>query len=254
MLAMYGRHGEAPLPVLAAYSPAQCFDAAVEATRIAVKYRTPVILLTDSYIANSSEPWRIPDMASLPEIDPNFAEPITDGTPFKPYVRDENLARPWAVPGTPGLQHRSGGLEKKDGTGEISYDSENHEIMTHLREERIQRIASDIPPLAVDHQDGAELLVLGWGSTYGAIRAAVKNVRAAGLKVDSAHMFHIHPFPANTAEVLRSYKTVLIPELNMGQLSKLIRAEFLVDTVGYNKVRGLPIMADELELEIRQYL
>jgi 2-oxoglutarate/2-oxoacid ferredoxin oxidoreductase subunit alpha len=254
MLAMYGRHGEAPLPVLAAYSPSQSFDAAVEACRIAIKYRTPVILLTDSYIVNSSEPWRIPDLTKLPEIDPNFAEPLKEGEHFLPYAHDENLARPWAVPGTPGLQHRIGGLEKKEGTGEISYDPDNHERMTHLRAERIARIADDIPPLEVDHQDGAELLVLGWGSTYGSIRAAVKRVRASGLKVDSAHLFHLNPFPANTGEVVKSYKTVLIPELNMGQLSRLIRAEFLVDTVSYNKMRGLPILADELEEEIGLYL
>lgn len=254
MLAMYGRHGEAPIPILAAYSPSQCFDAAVEAARIAVKYRTPVIVLTDSYIANSSEPWRIPDVSTLPVIDPAFAQTPKDGEEFLPYGRDENLARPWAIPGTPGLQHRIGGLEKQNGSGEISYDPDNHEVMTLLRAERIERIAEDIPELEVDHQDGAELLVLGWGSTYGSIRAAVKRVRAAGLKVDSAHLFHVYPFPKNTGEVLRSYKTVLIPELNLGQLSRLIRAEFLVDTHGFNKVRGLPIMADELETEIRQYL
>ena len=254
MVAMYGRHGEAPLPVLAAYSPSHCFDAAIEAARVAIKYRTPVILLSDSYISNSSEPWQIPDMDSLPRIEPNFARAPADGGQFDPYERDEDLVRPWAVPGTLGLQHRIGGLEKGDVTGDISYDPANHERMVHLRAERIRRIAEDVPELDVDRQSGAEMLVLGWGSTRGAIQAAVKRVRAAGLKVDAAHLVHLNPLPRNTGAVVRSYETVLVPELNTGQLSRIIRAEFLADTHGFNRVNGLPMMADELETEIRMCL
>lgn len=254
MLAMYGRHGEAPLPILAPRSPAHSFDVAVDACRLAVEYRTPVIVLTDSYVSNSSEPWLIPDPDSLPVIDPKFAETPKDGEEFQPYARDEILARPWAVPGTPGLEHRIGGLEKQDITGEISYDPHNHERMTHIRAERIARIAERMPPLEVDHVDGAQLLVLGWGSTYGAIRAAVRRVRETGLMVDMAHLTCLNPLPTNTGEVVKSYKTVLIPELNMGQLSRIIRAEFLVDTHSFCKIQGLPMLADELEAEMRLYL
>jgi 2-oxoglutarate ferredoxin oxidoreductase subunit alpha len=250
MLAMYGRHGESPIPIVAAHTPSSCFDAAIEAVRIAVTYRTPVILLSDTFLANSSEPWKLPDVDAIPEIDPKFAtEPNTpDG--FMPYLRDENLARPWALPGTPGLEHRIGGLEKEDGGGNISYDPENHERMTHLRAAKVAKIADSIPPLEVDHEDGAELLVLGWGSTYGAIRAAVRRVRAAGTKVASAHLYHLNPLPGNIGEVLRSYPKVLVPEMNTGQLVKIIRAEFLVAAEGYNKVQGLPIFAEELANEI----
>jgi len=254
MLAMYGRHGEAPLPILAPRSPAHSFDVAIEACRLAVEYRTPVIVLTDSHVSNSSEPWLIPDVDSLPVIDPKFAATPEEGDEFQPYARDEILARPWAVPGTPGLEHRVGGLEKHDITGEISYDPQNHERMTHIRAERIARMAERIPLLEVDHVEGSQLLVLGWGSTYGSIRAAVRRIRAAGMKVDMAHMTYLNPMPANTGEVVKSYKTVLIPELNMGQLSRMIRAEFLVDTHSFSKVQGLPMLADELEAEMRLYL
>ena len=250
-LAMYGRHGESPLPVVAAYTPGQCFDAAIEAVRIAVRYRTPVILLTDTFLANSSEPWKLPDVSQIPAIDPDFAtEPNgPDGT-FLPYTRNENLARPWAVPGTPGLRHRIGGLEKEDGTGNISYDPSNHALMTRLRAEKVAKVADDIPPLEVDHEDGTEVLVLGWGSSYGTIRAAVRRVRLKDKKVASAHLFHLNPLPSNIGEVLRSYRKVIVPEMNMGQLVKIIRAEFLVDADSVTKVEGVPFFAEELEAEI----
>ncbi len=255
LMAMYGRHGESPIPIVAAYTPAQCFDTAMEAARIAIRYRTPVILLTDTFLANSSEPWLIPDVDSFPEIDPSFATEPNSGDGFLPYVRDEKLARPWAVPGTPGLEHRIGGLEKQDGTGNISYDPTNHELMTHLRAAKVAKIAEDIPPLAVDDPDGdAELLVLGWGSTYGAIQAAARRVRARGGSVATAHLVHLSPFPANLGEVLASYGRVLVPELNMGQLSKLVRADFLVPAEGYSKVQGLPLTVGELEQEIERRL
>jgi 2-oxoglutarate/2-oxoacid ferredoxin oxidoreductase subunit alpha len=248
LMALYGRHGESPLPVVAASTPAGCFQAAIEAVRLAVKYRTPVILLSDTFLANSSEPWRLPSVADLPEIDPAFAsEPNHDGQ-FWPYLRDENLSRPWAVPGTPGLRHRIGGLEKEDGTGNISYEAANHDHMTRLRAERIERIASDIPELEVDDPDGdASLLVLGWGSTYGAIQGAARRVRREnGVKVATAHISHLNPLPSNTGEVLRAYDRVLVPEMNMGQLVKILRAEFLVDCESFTKVDGLPIFTRDV--------
>jgi 2-oxoglutarate ferredoxin oxidoreductase subunit alpha len=252
--AMYGRHGESPLPILAAYTPAQCFETAIEAVRIAVKYRTPVILLSDTFLANSSEPWRVPSADELPRIDPAFATEPNDEGAFWPYLRDENLARPWAVPGTPGLEHRIGGLEKEEVTGNISYEPDNHALMTRIRAERVARIADDIPELEVDHEDGAELLVLGWGSSYGTIKAGVRRAREHGHKVASAHLFHMNPFPRNTGEVLRRYPRVLVPEMNTGQLVKLIRAEFLVDAESFAKVEGQPIFAEELENEILRRL
>src|SRR5947199_3760323 len=252
LLAMFGRHGEAPLPVLAATTPAHCFYAAIEAARIAVKYRTPVILLSDGYLANSSEPWRLPDVESLPPIDAPFAsEPNHDGPEgtrlFWPYERDsETLARPWAVPGTPGLEHRIGGLEKEDGTGNVSYDPENHDLMVRLRAQKVAGIAQDIPELEVDDPDGASTLVLSWGGTYGSVAAAVRRVRASGKKVAHAHLRYLNPFPRNTGEILRAYDKVLVPEINLGQLQKLVRAEFLVDAIGFNLVRGIPFRAGEL--------
>ncbi|HEY8556251.1 MAG TPA: 2-oxoglutarate ferredoxin oxidoreductase subunit alpha, partial [Actinomycetes bacterium] len=245
--AMFGRNGEAPVPIIAPRSPGDCFDAALEAVRIATAYRTPVILLSDGYLANGSEPWLLPDVASLPDISVPFAtEPNHEGD-FWPYLRDEaTLARPWAVPGTPGLEHRIGGLEKADGTGNISYDPENHDRMINLRAAKVAGIANDIPRLEVDHQDGSRLLVLGWGSTYGPIGAAVRRVRASGARVSVAHLRHLNPFPANLGEVLGNYDKVLIPEMNLGQLRMLVRARYLVDAVGYNKVRGLPFKAEEL--------
>ena len=251
LLAMYGRHGESPMPIIASYSPANCFDVAIEACRIAVKYRTPVILLSDTFLANSSEPWLLPDVESLPTMDPGFATKPNAGTEFLPYLRDENLARPWAVPGTPGLRHRIGGLEKEDGTGDISYEPENHERMTELRAAKVAKIADDIPPLDVDDPDGdAELLVLGWGSTWGTIRATVRRVRDGGKRVAAAHLVHLNPLPKNTSDVVRAYRKVLIPEMNTGQLALLIRGRFLVDARSYSKVQGLPIFAEELEQEI----
>jgi 2-oxoglutarate/2-oxoacid ferredoxin oxidoreductase subunit alpha len=247
LMALYGRHGESPLPVVAASTPSDCFHAALEVVRIAVEHRTPAILLTDTFLANSSEPWRLPDVASLPRIEPGFAtEPNTEDSRFMPYVRDEKLARPWAVPGTPGLRHRIGGLEKQDGTGNISYDPENHARMTRLREERVQRV--EVPPLEVDDPDGdASLLVVGWGSSYGAIQGAARRLRREeGVKVATVHLRHLNPLPPNIGELIRSYERVLVPEMNTGQLSKILRAEFLVDCETFAKVDGLPIFTRDM--------
>ena len=255
LAAMYGRHGESPLPIVAARTPGHCFDTALEAVRIAVKYRTPVILLSDTFLTNSSEPWRLPMIESLPDIDPKFATQPNHDDGFMPYLRDANLARPWAVPGTEGLKHRVGGLEKEDVTGNISYEAANHERMTHLRAAKVAKIAEDIPPLVVDDPDGdASLLVLGWGSTYGAIAAAVRRVRAQGKAVASAHLMHLSPLPKNTEDVLRKYPNVLIPEMNMGQLWRILRAEFLVEAELFSKVQGQPIHAAEVEAEILRRL
>ncbi len=254
LLAMYGRHGESPIPIVAAYTPSQCFEAAMEAARIAITYRTPVILLSDTFLVNSSEPWQIPDVETLPVIDPAFATEKNSADGFLPYLRDERLARPWAAPGTPGLEHRIGGLEKEDGTGNISYDPHNHELMTHLRAAKVERVAGDLPPLAVDDPDGAaDLLVLGWGSTYGAILAAAKRVRARGNPVATAHLVHLNPFPADLGAVLARYPKVLVPELNSGQLVRLLRAEYLTPAEGVSKVQGVPFGVSEIEraIEIR---
>jgi 2-oxoglutarate ferredoxin oxidoreductase subunit alpha len=252
---IYGRHGESPIPVVAAHTPAGCFDAAIEAVRVAVKYRTPVALLSDTYLANSSEPWAIPDVASLPSIEPRFATAPNHDDGFMPYLRDENMGRPWALPGTPGLQHQIGGLEKEDVTGHISYDAENHERMTYLRQAKIDRIAEDIPPLEVDDPDGdAELLVLGWGSSYGAIVAAQRRIREAGHSVATAHLFHLNPLPANTGEVVKRYRKVLIPEMNMGELAMIVRSRFLIDADSFSKMQGQPILTHELEDEILRRL
>jgi 2-oxoglutarate ferredoxin oxidoreductase subunit alpha len=246
---MFGRNGESPVPVVAAGSPADCFNTAIEAARIAVKYRTPVILLSDGYLANGSEPWRIPDVASLPDISTPFAaSPAPDAGVFEPFRRDPvTLARPWAVPGTKGLEHRIGGIEKADVAGTISYDPDNHDHMVRLRQAKIDGIAADIPPLRVDDPSGAaRVLVLGWGSTFGSIGAAARRVRNAGLAVATAHLRHLNPFPANLGEVLRSYDKVLVPEINLGQLALLLRGKYLVDVISYNRVRGLPFRAAEL--------
>ncbi len=251
--AMFGRNGESPVPIVAPQSPADCFDAAIEAARIAVTYRTPVFLLSDGYLANGSEPWRLPDIESLPTIDPNFATSANhtndDGSEeFWPYQRDpETLARPWAIPGTAGLEHRIGGLEKADGSGNISYDPDNHDHMVRLRQAKVDAIAQTIPDLEVDDPSGeAKILVLGWGSTYGPIGAACQISRRAGIKVAQAHLRHLNPFPSNLGEVLKRYEKVVIPEMNLGQLNMLLRAKFLVDTYGYNQVRGLPFKSSEL--------
>jgi 2-oxoglutarate ferredoxin oxidoreductase subunit alpha len=253
LLAMFGRHGEAPVPIVAPCSPSDCFDSALEAARLATKYRTPVFLLSDAYLANGSEPWLLPDVATLPDLRVEFAtEPNKDGA-FWPYLRDpETLARPWAVPGTPGLEHRIGGIEKADGTGNISYDPSNHDLMVRLRQAKIDGIARDIPPLVVDDPTGdAEVLVLGWGSTYGPIGAAVRTVRDAGGRVAQAHLRHLNPLPSNTGDVVRRYRRVLVPEMNLGQLALLIRARYLVDAISYTAVRGLPFKATELTEAIR---
>jgi 2-oxoglutarate ferredoxin oxidoreductase subunit alpha len=248
LMVMYGRNSESPVPVVAAATPGQCFEAAIEATRIALKYRTPVFLLSDAYLANGSEPWLLPDLSELPDISVPFAtEPNFEGE-FMPYLRDEStLARPWAVPGTPGLEHRIGGLEKADVTGNVSYDPDNHDLMVRLRAQKVAGIASDIPELEVDDPDGARLLVLSWGGTYGPVAAGVRRVRKDGGLVAHAHLKYLNPFPLNTGEVLKRYERVLVPEINLGQLLLLVRAEFLVDAVGYNRVRGLPLRAGEVE-------
>ena len=260
--AMYGRHGEAPVPIVAAMTPSHCFEAAMEAVRIAVTYRTPVFLLSDGYLANGSEPWRLPDVTTLPDIHVDFATEMNhtepDGTEsFWPYIRDENLARPWAVPGTPGLEHRIGGLEKEDGSGNISYDPENHERMVHLRAAKVAGIAKDLAPLEVDDPDGvggAPVLILGWGSTYGAIAAGVRRVRARGLAVAHVQLVHLNPFPSDLGDVLRAYGQVLVPEANLGQLSKMVRAEFLVDAKLLSKVQGSPFRAAEIEIAVLEML
>ncbi|MGH3424696.1 MAG: 2-oxoacid:acceptor oxidoreductase subunit alpha, partial [Nocardioidaceae bacterium] len=253
LMAYGGRHGEAPVPVLAPRSPSDCFHMAIEAVRIALTYRTPVLLLSDGYLANGSEPWQIPDVDTLPDLRPVFASEQngTDsrGNPvFLPYLRDpETLARPWAVPGTPGLEHRMGGLEKADRTGNISYDPDNHDLMVRTRQAKVDGIARDIPPLTVDDpDDSARTLVLGWGSTYGPVGAAVRTVRGRGRAVAHAHLSYLNPFPANTGEVLGRYERVLVPEMNLGQLALLLRGKFLTDVVSYNKVRGLPLISSEL--------
>ncbi|HEY1367045.1 MAG TPA: 2-oxoacid:acceptor oxidoreductase subunit alpha [Gaiellaceae bacterium] len=248
LMVLFGRNSESPVPVVAAATPSDCFDAAIEACRIALKYRTPVYLLSDAYLANGSEPWLLPDVSTLPDISTTFAtEPNFEGQ-FLPYLRDDQtLARPWAIPGTPGLEHRVGGLEKADRTGNVSYDPDNHDLMTRLRAQKVAGIAGDIPELEVDDPDGdASVLVLGWGGTFGPIAAACRRVRRGGRKVAQAHLRHLNPLPRNTGEVLRRYDRVLVPEMNLGQLLKLVRAEFLVDAVGYNRVTGMPLRAAEL--------
>ena len=247
LMALYGRHGESPLPVIAPSTAGGCFEAAFEAVRIAIRYRTPVILLSDTFLASSSEPWLVPDVASLPAIDPEFARAPTNGTPFEPYGRNERLARPWAIPGTPGLQHRIGGLEKADITGNISYDGANHERMTELRAAKVAAIAAEVPPLQVDSEPGANLLVLGWGSTEGAIRAGARRAREDGHRVATAHLRHLNPLPTNTGDVLRSFERVLVPELNSGQLAMLLRSRFLVDVESFTKVQGQPLFASDIE-------
>jgi 2-oxoglutarate ferredoxin oxidoreductase subunit alpha len=247
--AMYGRNGEAPVPIVAPRSPGDCFEAILEAVRIALTYRTPVFFLSDGYLANGSEPWKIPDLEELPNLRVPFAtQPNGPDGEFLPYLRDpETLARPWAIPGTPGLEHRLGGIEKADKTGNISYDPDNHDFMVRTRQAKVDGIARSIPPVEVDDPDGdARVLALGWGSTYGPIGAAVRQVRRAGYPVAQAHLRHLNPFPANLGTVLERYERVVIPEMNLGQLASLIRARFLVDAISYTQVRGLPFRAAEL--------
>jgi 2-oxoglutarate ferredoxin oxidoreductase subunit alpha len=257
LMAMYGRHGEAPVPIVAAKTPGDCFYAAIEAVRIALKYRTPVILLSDGYLANSAEPWRLPDVAALPDISVTYAAgpnhlTVDGSAEFLPYLRDPTtLARPWAVPGTPGLEHRIGGLEKANGTGAISYDGANHELMVRMRAAKVAGIAHDIPLLEVDDPgDGAEVLLLGWGSTYGSIAAAVERLRRQGRRVAHAQLTHLNPFPTNLGSVLAGYRKVLVPEMNLGQLTALIRAEFLVDARTISKIQGQRFLFSEVEAAV----
>jgi len=255
LMVLFGRNSESPVPVLAAATPGDCFDVAMEACRIALTYRTPVYLLSDAYLANGAEPWLIPDPAAFPDLRVEFASEPNDGDRFLPYVRDPStLARQWALPGTPGLEHRIGGLEKEDVTGNVSYDPDNHDRMVRLRAQKVASIAAAIPELEVDDPDGASLLVLGWGGTYGSIAAAARRVRRGGGNVAHAHLRYLNPFPRNTGEVLRRYEKVLIPEMNLGQLVRLVRSEFLVDAVGYNRVRGVPFRSSELADAIRTML
>jgi len=250
--ALYGRNGESPLPVVAPASPADCFDVAIEAWRIALRHMTPVVLLSDAFLANGTEPWPVPDLAGLPDL---RVPGRTAKEGFFPYARDDEwLARPWVVPGTPGLEHRIGGLEKLDVLGTVSYDPENHHRMTLLRAEKVARIAADIAPLEVFGPPEGELLILGWGSTYGAIRSAVERLATRGRSVAHAHLRHLNPFPPNTGDVLRAYRQVLVPEINLGQLRQVVRAEFLVDAVGFNLVRGKPFAIGEIEAKAEQLL
>ncbi len=257
--AMFGRNGEAPVPIVAPRSPSDCFNAAIEAARIATVYRTPVFILSDGYLANGSEPWLVPNEADLPDLTVEFAtapnHQSADGNDeYWPYLRDsKTLARPWAVPGTPGLEHRIGGLEKADGTGHISYDPTNHDLMVRTRAAKIDGI--EVPDLDVDDPDGdAKVLMLGWGSTYGPIGVACKHARRAGLTVAQAHLRHLNPFPKNTGDVLRRYEHVIVPEMNLGQLALLLRAKYLVDVISYNQVRGLPFKSDELRQVIEDVI
>jgi len=245
--AMYGRNGEAPVAVLAASSPTDCFYMALEASRLAVKFMTPVILLTDGYIANGSEPWKIPHENELPDIPVKFT---TEAEGFFPYLRDENLSRPWVRPGTEGLEHRIGGLEKANITGTVSYDADNHDEMIKLRAQKVKNIAKDIPDLEVNGEQEGDLLLLGWGGTFGAITEAVMNIRKAGYKVSQAHLKYLNPFPKNTEEVLKRFKKILIPEINLGQLSKLIKSEFMIPVHQLNIVRGLPFRSSDIEAKI----
>ncbi|MFB3056546.1 MAG: 2-oxoacid:acceptor oxidoreductase subunit alpha, partial [Ignavibacteriaceae bacterium] len=249
--ALCGRNGESPVCVIAAQTPRDCFYQAIEAARIALKFMTPVILLTDGYIANGSEPWRIPDIEDLPDIHKEFR---TEKEGFFPYIRDENLARPWAIPGTPGLEHRIGGLETDDITGNINYEPDNHDKMVRIRNQKIQNIANDISDLKVYGDDSGDLLVLGWGGTYGTLKDAVHLARKNGYKVSHAHLRHINPFPKNTKDVLKSFSKVLIPEINLGQLASLIKSEFLIEVEQQNLVRGLPFKTEDVLGKITELL
>jgi 2-oxoglutarate ferredoxin oxidoreductase subunit alpha len=259
MMARYGRHGEAPLPIVSANTPSDCFNAAFEAVRIALRYRTPVILLSDGYLANGTEPWLLPDVDSLPEIEVEFAGGTNalneDGEDvFWPYIRNEDLARPWAIPGTAGLMHRIGGIEKEDGTGNISYDPENHGRMVELREERIRKIADSYPTTEVVGDDGGDVLIVGWGSTWGAITGASGRLRRAGRKIAHVHLRNLHPFPNDLGDIMRRFDKVIVPEMNLGQLSALLRAEYLVDAKVISKVTGQPFTAGELVTRIEEML
>lgn len=250
--AMYGRNGECPMPIIAARSPSDCFDVAQEAWRIAARFMTPVILLSDGYIGNGAEPWRIPSSAELPKVPIEHPGELAEGETFLPYARNERLARPWALPGTPTLMHRIGGLEKQDGTGNVSYDADNHQHMVHTRARKVELVADDIPEQEVAGPQEGDLLVLSWGGTYGACATATERARAAGRSVAHAHLRYLNPFPKNLESVLKSYKQVLIPELNMGQLRTIIQGKYLIDTVGFNKIKGKPFTVSELVTKIEE--
>jgi len=254
--AYYGRNGECPMPVISSRTPSDCFEAVYEAVRISVQHMTPVIFLSDGYIANGAEPWRFPKAEELQPIHVKFKQDLEEDEPkFLPYKRDEKLVRPWAIPGTAGLEHRIGGLEKQNITGNVSYDPENHQLMVNIREKKVENIADYIPLQTFDSgPEKGKVLVLGWGSTYGAIKSATGQLQAEGHAVSHAHLRYLRPFPRNLGEIINSFDTVLIPEINNGQLVKIIRDKFLVDAKAYNKVMGVPITKGELVEEIRKYL
>ena len=256
MQAYYGRNGESPIPIVSASTPSDCFEAVYEAVRISIEHMTPVIFLSDGYIANGAEPWRFPKTENLPAIHVKFKTELGHGeAKFQPYQRDENLVRPWALPGTPGLEHRIGGLEKENITGNVSYDPENHQLMVKIRQEKVDKIAFNIPEQKLDNgPEEGDVLVLGWGSTYGVIKTVVEELLEEGHKVAHAHIRYVRPFPKNLGDILKKYKTVLIPEINNGQLIKIIRDQYLIDAKGYNKIMGVPITKSELEEEIKKYL
>jgi 2-oxoglutarate ferredoxin oxidoreductase subunit alpha len=248
---MFGRNGECPVPVVAASSPGDAFYTAIEACRIALTHMTPVVLLSDGFIANSAEPWRVPQMSALPRIDVKFR---TDPQGFAPYLRDQRLVRPWAIPGVPGLEHRIGGIEKENISGNISYDPQNHELMCKLRAERVEKIADELPPTEVLGDPDGDLLLLGWGGTYGAIRAGVEMMRGRGHRIGHVQLRHLNPFPRDLGEILHRYRRVLVPELNLGQLVKLIRARYLVDAKSYPKIQGQPFKEAEIVQAIKSQL
>jgi 2-oxoglutarate ferredoxin oxidoreductase subunit alpha len=250
--AMYGRNSEAPIPVLAASTPGDCFWIAIEASRIALKYMIPVIVLSDGYLANGAEPWRIPNVSDIPKFPVHF---VTDPEGFLPYKRDpQTLARPWAIPGTPGLEHRIGGLEKQDVTGNVNYEPLNHEKMVRLRAAKVEAIGQEVPDVVPAGDPDGDLLIIGWGSTYGSITAALKPQRAAGHRIGHVHLRYLNPLPRNLGEVIERYNKVLVPEMNMGQLSMILRAKYLVDAEGYNKIQGQPFKQAELEAKIEEVL
>ncbi|RMF44134.1 MAG: 2-oxoglutarate ferredoxin oxidoreductase subunit alpha, partial [Planctomycetota bacterium] len=249
---LFGRNGEAPIPVLAARSPADCFDTAIEAWRIAARFMVPVAILSDGYIANGSEPWLVPEIDQIPRIEIEHPSAPDNGKPFLPYARNEDLARPWAIPGTPGLMHRVGGLEKQDGTGNVSYDPVNHEKMVRIRAQKVENVARMIPPQEVTGPESGELLVVSWGGTFGTCYTAVQQMQQAGRNVAHCHLRHLNPFPPNLEEILHRYDKVLVPELNSGQLRLLLRGKFLVDAIGLNKIQGRPFAVSELRAKIEE--
>jgi 2-oxoglutarate ferredoxin oxidoreductase subunit alpha len=256
MQAYYGRNGDCPMPIVSASTPSDCFEAVYEAARISVQHMTPVIFLSDGYIANGAEPWKFPKSEDLPSITVNFKKELAEGeTQLKPYQRDEKLARPWAIPGTPGLEHRIGGLEKQDITGNVSYDPDNHQHMVKTRQAKVDKIADYIPLQKLDSgPEKGKILILGWGSTYGSIKSACTELQLAGHAISHAHLRYIRPFPKNLGEILKNFDKVIVPEINNGQLIKIIRDQYFVDAIPYNKIMGSPITKTELVAEIKKYL